>query len=170
MKMTLGNKRMKMKTSWRWRVRHWRARPWIGQRVQCTIYVKRFGWKRYTVNAPFTLYVNWVSWRHGIWNPCKASWCLAWFLLPSVFEWVKVVHNLCKALWIKALYKYTICQSPVWMRKRDEDEEDNRKQEDKDEDKLKIKGDGHSPYRASPNPDEDEETRRWRWRQVEDEE
>ena len=48
----------------------------------------------------------WVSVK--LQNPnCSqcASWYLAWFPLPSVYacvcEWVNVMHNLCKAPWIK---------------------------------------------------------------------
>ena len=51
--------------------------------------------------------------RH--WTPnCSrcAGWCLAWFPPPPVYEcvceWVNVMHYLCEAPWIKALYKCTI--------------------------------------------------------------
>ena len=47
--------------------------------------------------------------RH--WTPnCSrwCGWCLAWFPPPPVYEWVNVMHYLCKAPWIKVLYKCTI--------------------------------------------------------------
>ena len=64
--------------------------------------------------------------RH--WTPsCSRweGWCLAWFPPPSVYEWigecnecvcewVNVMHNLCKAPWLKTLNKCTIYQSTIY--------------------------------------------------------